>query len=281
MGKRFGIVSRYRSHLARFRLSFYETKDVGGAWHDPIPGTVPMVSCFGDNRVGRAHPDWVQVGPDNQRATRDAPYFDWDALCPTRPEVQGLAREWIAKSRPGAEGLRLDDVTYARDGFCRCAVCEVEAKRRHMPLADLHRTVLTEFVGEARGIVPGPCYFTCYPDPYPGHLEDRYGIDVDALSPLVDVWVVPLYDLHYGTTYWLEVLAGGFRDRIRGQLYIELYGLKVPEAALAKAVRVAGHYADGVLVAYDDDLSKLERLAAGFAEEHGVALTDLLSNAAT
>lgn len=278
MARRFGIVSRYRDHLARFRFGFYEIKDVGGAWHDPVPDTIPMVSCFGDNRVARAHPDWVQMGPGGMRATRDAPYFDWAALCPTRPEVRTMALDWLAKSRPGPLGLRLDDVTYARDHFCQCPVCTAEAGRRGVSLERLHQQILAEFVASVRARIPGPCYFTCYPDPYPGHLERRYGLDLEALAPHVDAWVVPIYDLAYSTTYWLEVLASAWRDRVAGTLLIELYGLKVPESALAKAIRVASAYADGVVIAYASDLDQLVRLATQFASEQAVDLTTILSN---
>jgi len=276
MARTFGVVSRYPEHLRRFRTAFFEVKDVGGAWHDPVPGTIPMVSCFGDNRVAKAHPDWVQEGPDGLRAVRGERYFDWDALCPTRPEVRELARAWIRRAAGDGAGFRLDDVTYAREGFCRCAVCRDAAAARGVDLEELHRRVLAEFVESVRGQIGRPVYFTLYPDPYPGHLEARYGLSPETLAPAVDVFVVPLYDLAYSTTYWLEILASAWRDRVPTGLFIELYGLKVPERALEQAVRVAAHYADGVLVAYESNAEKLRRVAETFAEEEGVALSEIL-----
>jgi hypothetical protein len=276
MARTFGVVSRYRAHLRQFATAFFEVKDVGGAWHDPIAGTIPMVSCFGDNRVARAHPDWVQEGPKGLRAVRTERYFDWDALCPTRPEVQELARAWIRRAGAMGTGFRLDDVSYARDGFCQCAVCRNEADARSLSLPDLHRAVLTEFVESVRQDIGHPVYFTLYPDPFPGHLESRYGLSLDALTERVDAFVVPLYDLAYTTTYWLEILVSAWRERVPKGLFIELYGLNVPEAALAQAMRVAAHYADGVLIAYESKLDKLLRLASLFADEQGVPLEGIL-----
>lgn len=280
MAHTFGIVSRYRAHLARFQTAFYEVKDVGGTWHDPIPGAIPMVSLFGDNRVAKAHPDWVQVGPDGVLALRTARYFDWDALCPTRPEVQDLARGWVRRALTARAGVRLDDVTYAREGFCACTVCAEEAARRGLSLPALHRRVLGDFVDSIRGELGRPVYFTLYPDPYPGHLESRYGLSVDTLTSSVDAFVVPLYDLAYSTTYWLEILASAWQERVGEKLWIELYALKIPEEALRQAVRVAAHYAAGVLVAYESNLEKLMSLARSFADEEGVPLQTILRNPA-
>jgi hypothetical protein len=265
---RFGVVTRYPSHVTRFPLAFWETKDVGGAVRAARPGAIPMVSCFGDNRVARAHPDWVQVGPSGMTATRDQPYFDWDALCPTRPEVQATALSWI-RAVAGPAGLRLDDVTYARRGFCQCAVCRAAAEAASLTLDALHRQVLVDFVATVRAEVAGPLYFTLYPDPYPGRLEHEFGLDLARLRPLVDAFVVPIYDLAYATTWWVENLARAFRDRLQAPFLVELYGLGVEEARLEKAMTVAGAYADGILIAYDKDLARLLRLADAYRARYG------------
>lgn len=267
MAKSFGVVTRYKSHVARFPLAFWEVKDVGGAWRAPLADAVPMVSCFGDNRVAKSHPEWVQIGPDGLRGTRDAPYFDWDTLCPSRPEVQKTAEDWVHQAlsvsdASSSPGLRLDDVTFAREGFCRCSVCQAMQAASGLSWEGYRADVLTRFVGEVKRKMAGPLYFTVYPDPFPGHLQSRFGLSVKALRPYVDGgFVVPLYDIHYGTTYWIEVLASAFRDVMGNTpLYIELYGLGVEEKRLVKAAQVAAAYADGILVAYDKELDKLLRV---------------------
>jgi len=43
-------------------------------------------------------------------------------------------------------------------------------------------SVITEFVEEAVEHIPGTVYMTLYPDPYPGHLYERAGIDLEAVE---------------------------------------------------------------------------------------------------
>ncbi|MDI3328619.1 MAG: hypothetical protein QJR06_08705 [Alicyclobacillaceae bacterium] len=263
-GCTFGVVTRFPEHVRAFAPAFWEVKDVGGARRDPVPGSIPMVSCFADNRTAKAHPDWVQVGPGGERATRDQPYFDWDCLCPSRPEVEELALGWVreALEQSGSRSFRLDDVTFAREGYCRCPACEEAASRKGLDWETYRLHRLEEFVRRCRPLVADTLYFTLYPDPYPGHLERRFGIDVDRLKKWVDVFVVPIYDLAYSTTYWLEVLAQGFRDRLGGHpWFLELYGLGVELERLVKAARVGAAYADGILVAYERDEERLRRVA--------------------
>ncbi len=268
MPKPLGIVTRYKAHVPHFDIAFWETKDVGGARRAGLPGTIPMVSCFGDNRVAAAHPDWVQVGPGGERGARPTRYFDWDTLCPSRPEVMALALTWAEEALAAAGALRLDDVTFARRGYCACAWCRQGAAEAGVPLAAWRQRVLTQFVAAVRARAgERPLYLTLYPDPYPGHLEGERGLDLEQLAPLVDAFVVPLYDLGYSTTYWLEVIASGFRDRLGAQpWWAELYALKVPTANLAKAARVAGTYADGLLLAYGSQLAALQEVEAAVQE---------------
>lgn len=271
MPKPVGVVTRYRTHVPHFDVAFWETKDVGGARRPWVPGTIPMVSCFGDNRVAAAHPDWVQVGPGGERGARPTRYFDWDTLCPSRPEVMALALAWAEQALEGAGALRLDDVTFARRGYCACARCQDGAASAGVPLVVWRQRVLTQFVAAVRARAgTRPLYLTLYPDPYPGHLEHERGLDLEQLAPLVDAFVVPLYDLGYSTTYWLEVIAAGFRDRLGAHpWWAELYALKVPSPNLVRAAQVAGTYADGLLLAYGSQLSELQAVAAAVKDYFG------------
>lgn len=259
MGKRFGVATRRRSQAQALDFSFWESKGSSGAVAASPPSSVPMVSAFADNRVARAHPDWVQVGPDGERGDRSARYFDWSTLCPTRDDVFRLALFWATQAANG-NGLRLDDVNYARQGYCQCEECRKAIEQGGVAPEEFRRTRIASFLRAVRSEVKVPLYLTLYPDPYPGHLERRFGVDPDVLSELVDTFIVPIYDLAYSTTYWLEALAMGFADRLRRPFLVELYGLDVPEERLRKAAEVAMAYADGVLIAYDRDDAKVLRI---------------------
>lgn len=267
---RLAVTTRFRDHVGIAPLTFWEVKDVGGSSRAPAAGAVPSVSLFADNRLGRAHPDWLQVGPDGRPAARAAaPYFDWDCLCPSRDEVVAAATGWVEDAVAGqaavATGeraaLRLSDAGFAREGYCRCPACAKAAAAGGLGFEAYRVARVTELIRAWRERVPGRLFLTVYPDPYPGHLERRFGIAPDALDGVVDAFVVPLYDLAYATTHWLETLCQGFEERLAGRpWYAEVYALGVAEPAIERAIRVAGTYATGVAIAYERDGGRLGRL---------------------
>ncbi|MCL6522808.1 MAG: hypothetical protein K6U79_10640 [Firmicutes bacterium] len=266
------LVTRDRRLAERYPGAFLEVKDVSGLEQPPLAGAHAMISCFGDNRLAAEHPDWVQVDERGLRATREASFFDWDSLCPSRPEVQErLLDRFEEVARSGVPGLRLDDVDYAREGFCRCEHCRAEYERARgerpgLQWLEWRAGVLTGFTRRAVERIerasPGPrplLTFTLYPDPLPAHQFERFGVDLAAVAPLVDAFVVPLYDLAYTTTYWLETIAWDFLEAVEAPLLIELYALHVEEKRLAHAVEVAARYADGLLFAYEYKPERIER----------------------
>ncbi|WP_440989522.1 hypothetical protein [Haloarchaeobius baliensis] len=267
----YGVVTRNEEELdwAEFELGFYEVKDVTGRAVEPVESAVNMVSCFGDTAAGEGKPDLVPVSDDGEPATRERPYFDWGYICPTRERYRAGLLETIADCAAANEAVRLDDVGFPREEYCYCEHCqesyaEWRAERDGGNPADYdlfeaadearfdwRADVITGFVAEAAERIPGKTYFTLYPDPYPDHLCRRAGLDLDAIAEHVDEFVVPLYDMAYSTTYWLEVIASGFVDALSKPFSIELYAVDVDIDSLAHATEVADAYAEDVYFGYD------------------------------
>ncbi|MFP4627480.1 MAG: hypothetical protein ACLFMX_00645 [Halobacteriales archaeon] len=262
-----GLVTRRREHLGddRFDVVFYEVKDVTGRRVDPEASAVNMVSCHGDS--ARADdPAYVAVDDEGRPATRDRPYFDWGYVCPTHPEYREGLLELVDRCVAVAPDVRLDDVGFPRQEYCHCERCDRHfAESGFADRRAWRADVVSAVVTDARERVPGRLYLTLYPDPMPGHLRARSGLDLERLEALVDTFVVPIYDLAYTTTYWLEVLASGFADRLRSPFIVELYGPEVDPDRLRHAMAVADAYATGVAVAYDDDRA-VEAVEAGWLE---------------
>jgi hypothetical protein len=222
-----------------------------------------MVSCFGDNAAAGENPELVPVDERGEPATRDRDYFDWAYICPTHPEYREGLLEIIEDCAAESDDVRLDDVGFPREGFCRCDRCErlfAESDRERW--RDWRADVVTEFVADAAELIPGRLLLTLYPDPYPGHLRARSGLDLDRLAEHVDEFVVPLYDTEYATTYWLETIARGFRTRLGGDydvhgappetpFSLELYAVDVAVDDLIHATEVAETYAKDVFFGYD------------------------------
>ncbi|MFO7925878.1 hypothetical protein [Natronomonas sp.] len=266
----YGVVTR-NAEEARwpdFDRAFYEVKDVSGRSAEPITEAVSMISCFGDNAAAEEQPDLVPINPDGQHATRDRTYFDWAYICPTHDGYREGLLEIVADCAAINPDIRLDDIGFPRAEYCYCDRCnerfESWVQLRHEngegpppdettieDRYDWRADVITGFVESAVDRIPGRTYMTLYPDPYAGHLYERAGIDLDALEPYVDEFVVPLYDTHYGTTYWLETIAKGFESRLDTPFSIELYAVNVDIDNLIHATEVASEYGESVFFGYD------------------------------
>lgn len=250
----YGVVTRNEPelHWDEFDRAFYEVKDVTGRAVEPEAGGVSMVSCFGDNAAAEGNPELVPVSNDGARATRDEPYFDWAYICPNKDEYRRGVLEMIDDAVAVTSDLRLDDVGFPRPEYCHCEDCNERFEASEFSDRDAWRAqVITEFVEDATDRIPGKTYFTLYPDPYPGHLYNRAGLDIEAIEPHVDEFVVPLYDMAYETTYWLETIAKGFESRLSTPFSIELYAVDVDIDNLIHAAEVAGEYGEGVYFGYD------------------------------
>jgi hypothetical protein len=268
----YGVVTRNEEEIEwpEFDRAFYEVKDVTGRHTDPLADAVNMVSCFGDNATAGTDPHLVPVDDEGNKATRDQPYFDWAYICPLAEDYRNGLLSVIETCAELNEDVRLDDVGFPRAEYCHCERCEAAfADSEFDDWRAWRADVITEFVAEATDRIPGKTYFTLYPDPYPGHLYERSGLDVDALAEHVDEFVVPLYDTNYGTTYWLETIASGFQDLLDAPFSVELYAVDVEVENLIHAAEVADEYAGDVFFGYQATNARAALRRMGAEEREG------------
>jgi hypothetical protein len=267
----FGVMTRHEEELewSEFDRRFYEVKDVSGRASEPVENAVNAISCFADNATARADPEVLSMNDAGEEATRERPYFDWSHVCPTHPDYREGLLATIETTAAANGDVRLDDVGFARAEYCFCDRCTRQFEDSAFDDRFAWRaSVITEFVADASERIPGRTYLTVHPDPYPGHLYERSGIDVEALDRYVDEFVVPLYDTAYGTTYWLEVIASGFVDLFETPFSIELYAADIEIDELIHAAEVADAYAKDVLFGYDASTARaaLRRMDADARE---------------
>lgn len=249
----YGIVTRNAEELewSEFDQGFFEVKDVTGRQTDPQAAAVNMISCHGDS-IASEDPEFVPVNAEGQPATRERRYFDWGYVCPTHRGYRDGLYTIIDACVDVNRDVRLDDVGFPRPEYCFCDRCTQLFEESEFDDRDRWRaSVITEFVAAARERIPGQMYMTLYPDPYPGHLYERAGIDLASLETHVDEFVIPIYDMAYTTTYWLEILASGFADALTRPFSIELYAVQIDPERLAHATEVAEAYAQDVYFGYD------------------------------
>ncbi len=269
----YGVVTRNAEEVRwpEFDRGFYEVKDVTGRSAEPIEDGVNMVSCFGDNAAADADPSLRAVDDLGRPATRDRKYFDWAYICPSRRDYREGLFEIIDDCVAANEDVRLDDIGFPRAEYCRCGVCEQSfAESQFDDRFEWRAAVITEFVEQAADRIPGTVYMTLYPDPYPGHLYERSGIDLAALEAHVDEFVVPLYDMAYETTYWLETIARGFESALETPFAIELYAVNIDIDNLIHASEVAEAYGSGVFFGYEASNARAALRRRRAADRDGV-----------
>ncbi|MCU4716757.1 hypothetical protein [Halapricum hydrolyticum] len=248
-----GIVTRNEPELSwsGFDRAFYEQKSASGRASESTADGINTLACFADDTTIRDRPELAARSRDGQPATSEHPTLDQSYVCPTHESYREGLLKMIGDAGRASGDVRLDDIGFPRAEFCHCERCDRRfAASEYADRPAWRASVVTDFVAAARERVPGDLLVGLFPDPYPAHLYERSGIDLEALEPMVEEFVVPLYDTSYGTTYWLESIASGFADRLDARVSVELYAGVEIDPLLAATAAVEPH-ADAVLYGYD------------------------------
>lgn len=260
-------------NLAREELgdvTHYVAEQVDGRTTEPIASAINSVACWGDTATVLAEPDRAAVAADGTRATPDAEGHHWGTVCPTDPEHREGVLDRI--ERVGEVGaVRLTTLGFPGAEFCQCERCQRLVDDSGHDGRDAWRTdVITDFVVEAAERVSGDLYATLRPDPYPGALQERAGLDPRALAASVDGFFVPLCGRGYETVYWVETLARGLGTELGdldASLTVQLSADGVTTDRLVDVTRMVEPHADSVVYGtFPDDV---ETVRAVLRERRG------------
>ena len=229
-------------------VAFYTVKRVDGGTVAPRADAVNSIACFGDSGTGRADPDRLAVDGAGEPATASRRGFSWDWVCPTDDDYRDGLLACVDDCVDASPDVRLMTVGFPGEAFCRCGRCDrrFEASE-YEARADWRASTVTEFVESVAERVPGRLTLTAHPDPYPGSLTARRGVDLGTLDGVVDEVLVPLCDPSYATTYWLETIARGFAGAVESALTVQL-SAPADRSRLGAAVNAVTPHADRVVV---------------------------------
>ena len=257
-----GILTGKSEPVNGFDLTFYYVKSCTGKIDEPADNIINIITCFGDNRTARKRPEWVAVSESGKAVRTNRRHrFLWDHICPSVEEYKAVIFDLISETlKADVSGIHLDGIGFPMVEYCTCQRCVEGYRESKLEWVDWRSKVVSDFVGEASKLVKesGKSFsVTLLPDPCLG--TERYGQDLFSLSQYVDFFVVPVYDLAYSTTYWLETLAYDFYNQLEKPLYIELYattpGPKLKN--LLGAIVAVSNYTDGIILAtHDSGLTK-------------------------
>ena len=243
-------------------LVHFVSEEVSGRRRDPLDGAINSVACWGDTGAVRDETGRAAVTAEGTRATPEAERHHWGTVCPTDPDYRTALLDRI--ETVGAIGdVRLTTPGFPGSEFCRCDRCERRFASSDADDRVAWRTeTITRFVREASERVAGDLIVTLYPDPYPGNLRERAGLDPRALTPHVEGFLVPLCSIGYETTYWVEALARGFArelDELDVPLTVQLSASEAGVDRLADVTRQVDPHADDVVYGTSEEESDTVR----------------------
>lgn len=249
-----GVLTSEPEPMEGFDLTSYYVKSCTGLIDKPASQVYNIISCFCDNITARKNPEWVAISEAGKavRSNRDHRFL-WDHICPSveeyKEELFNLIRETL---KADVTGIHLDCIGFPRSKYCTCQRCKEGWRESGLRWVEWRSKVVGDFVAHASKIVKGESKsfsVTLLPDPFFG--KERYGEDLRRLEKYVDFFLVPIYDLAYSTTYWLETLAYGFHKQLESPFYIELYaadpGPKLKN--LLAAIVAISDYVNGITLA--------------------------------
>jgi len=246
-----------------FDETFYCVKSCTGRIKKPADKCYNVISCFGDNTTARKKPQWVAESKQGKAVRKNKNHrFLWDVICPSVKEYRQQILDLIKDTlKADVTGIRLESIGFPRSEYCTCERCVAKHKESNLEWTEWRTKIVTEFVAQASKLVKENSKsfsVTILPDPCFG--KERYGEDFHALAEYVDFFSVPIYDLAYSTTYWLETLALDFSKQLKKPMYIELYA-SYPRPKLKNllsAMACVSNYTNGIILATHDPHSTKE-----------------------
>jgi hypothetical protein len=275
-----------------FDETFYCVKSCTGRVKKPADKCYNIISCFGDNVTARKKPDWVAESKQGKAVRKNKNHrFLWDVICPSVEEYNTQILDLVEDTlKADVTGIHLESIGFPRLEYCTCERCMSNHKESTMDWTEWRAKTVTAFVAKASKLVRErnkSFSVTILPDPCFG--KERYGEDFHTLAEHIDFFLVPIYDLAYSTTYWVETLTLDFSKQLEKPLYIELYASNPrPKLKnLLSAMVSVSNYADGIsLATHDPCLTKeiQEKMVADnevikFLQKHKCEqLTNIIEN---
>jgi hypothetical protein len=251
-----GLVTYKPEHVDGYELHVYYSKWSDGQVFPAAKGMQNDVTVFCDAKAIREDPRLVAVsnaGPALRKNRRSNLAFDF--VCPTHPEYRKKALNYIRElSKTDILGVTLNLYHFPDQEYCVCPRCVELWKQSGLNWTQWRAKTITDFLLEAKAKVKGTFAVEIYPDPVLA--KERYGLDLDAITGLVDYFHVPLSSRDYFTNYWAVMLARDFAASLKKPVVVEL-SAEMPtdeklDALLKTVAYISRHKIDAVLLLVHD-----------------------------
>jgi hypothetical protein len=273
-----GLVTYAPEKVAGYDLHVFYSKWTDGQVFPAAKGMQNDVTCFCDAKAIREDPSLVAVSKHGPALRKNKLFnFSFDFVCPTNPNYQAKVLSYVESlNKEPIEGVTLNLYHFPEQEFCTCPRCTELRKKSGLSWTDWRAQTITSFLRAAKNLVKGTFAVEMFPDPVMA--KERFGIDFEAIAPLVDYFHVPLSSRDYFTNYWVDLLTRDFVKILKKPVVVELSG-EMPtdekiDALLKTVSYVSRHGLMGTLLLVKD--SENAKQIARYAV-HNSAFRDWLS----
>ncbi|XES77481.1 MAG: hypothetical protein ACBZ72_01070 [Candidatus Bathyarchaeia archaeon] len=265
-----GLVTYAPEKVEGYDLHVYYSKWADGQAFPAAKDMQNDATCFCDAKAIREDPSIAAVSK-NGAALRKNRLFNlpFDYVCPTNPEYRSKILDYVESlNRERIEGVTMNLYHFPDEEFCICPRCMELWRKSGLDWIDWRAQTVTEFLAEAKDRTKGTFSVEMFPDPLMA--KERFGIDFEAIAPMVDYFHVPLSSRDYLTNYWVDLLTRDFIKLLKKPVVVELSGEMLTDEktdALLKTVAyLSRHDLMGVLLLVHD--SENARQIAKFAVQN-------------
>ncbi len=262
-----GLVTYVPEKVEGYEVTVFCPKTVDGQMLPAGKGMQNDVVCFCDAKAIREDPSLVALSPQGPAMRKNRRFnLPFDYVCPTHPEYCAKVLDFVRNlNKEPIEGVTLNLYHFPEQEFCTCPRCTALRQKSGLSWTDWRATTITDFLNEARALVKGTFAVEMYPDPLMA--KERFGIDFDTITPLVDYFHVPLSSRDYLTNYWVDLLTRDFIKLLEKPVVVELSGEMLTdektEALLKTVAYISRHklMATLLLVHDSDNARQIARFA--------------------
>jgi len=217
-----GLVTYTPEKVAGFDLHVYYSKRADGSVFPAAKEMQNDVTCFCDAKAIREDPSIVAVSNRGLALRKNRKInVPFDYVCPTNPEYRTRVLGYIEKlGNKEIEGVTLNLYHFPEEEFCVCTRCVDQWRQSGLNWTEWRAKEVTSFLKEAKSTIKGNFAVEMFPDPVLA--KERFGIDFESISKLVDYFHVPLSSRDYLTNYWVDLITRDFLKILKKPVVVEL-----------------------------------------------------------
>lgn len=217
-----GLVTYSPEKVEGFDMHVFYAKWADGSAFSAAKEMQNDVTCFCDAKAIREDPSIVAVSKSGVALRKNRKInVPFDFVCPTNPLYRAEVLDYIEKlNREEIQGVTLNLYHFPEEEFCVCSRCVELWRQSGLNWTDWRAETISDFLRDARSRVKGVFAVEMYPDPVLA--KERFGIDFNSITELVDYFHVPLSSRDYLTNYWVDTLTRDFLKILKKPVVVEL-----------------------------------------------------------